>query len=187
MTKPVMRTLSWFAVLLPTLLSSSSCSRTQGSDAASARALQVAVDSLRERVQDLEYRLSSEGVAMVDCAKPGYDRLTTSLGTFLISCDNAQAYLNGYRLRLRIGNVTSGTYFSPEVAIKWMAGRYDDLLEGAGDSTSGKVGRTTVQLTTDLMPGSWTPIDVVLAPATAEQLNYIEVRLSVDEVSLRRR
>ena len=153
-----------------------------GGAATSSEEVRSQIDSLESKVTELAGRLNSVEVALLDCSSAGYDQVNTPMATFLVACDDATPYLNGFKLNLRIGNLTMATFSAPELRLRWAA----ELLDFIRDSGSTAVGHTSAKLTTDLRPGSWTKATVVVAPATPEQMKNIELRLVVDMVTLAR-
>ena len=56
---------------------------------------------------------------MLNLAERSYQRLDTDNGLFLISVQEATPYLNGYKVRLHIGNPSYATYSGFTAKAKW--------------------------------------------------------------------
>ena len=74
--------------------------------------LQVDAFGLAMRVSELE-----SGEATVSTIEPGYGVAKTKFGSFTVTVKSATNYLDGYKLRLVIGNLTTATFNGAELSI----------------------------------------------------------------------
>jgi Protein of unknown function (DUF3251) len=155
--------------------------------------LRAQVEALRGEIASLKDELGQARVEIwkimptrsvkLDPAAPGkYERLDTDVGHFLISLENVVPYVDGYKVLLKIGNPLSADYGGFEVKATW-GKRFVRGLKWADWRRSLQV--KTVTSTDRLRSGVWNKFEIVLAPAQADSLGYLEVGLTVDQVILR--
>lgn len=150
-------------------------------------ALGLTIDSLRlrvadveRRVRDVQARVTVGDEIILDCTKPEFDRLFTNNGTFLVSCQDAVPYLDGYRITLHIGNPSSIEYAGLEVNARWAANILDVIVD---DSST--VRRHSYSVNTRLLPGVWNRVQLNVNPATGEEIRNLIVSARTNTVSLR--
>jgi len=147
------------------------------------RALDASNKALRERTAALEKELAAvknrndvilESVtnesapAIIDTAARDFAVARNPFGSFLIACDGVVSYPNGYEVKLSIGNLTSASYDRYKLRIKW------------GDRS------VEFKQPSQLPPGTWAKVSVVLAPAKAESVRTISVFLEIEDVVLKK-
>jgi hypothetical protein len=121
----------------------------------------------------------------------GYQRIDSKTGVFLVLCDSVQPYLDGQKVRLKIGNVNSATYSGFTLHAEWgtkvpqltefRSGDEWDKFFGAWEQSLRKI---DIDSTLDLKPGSWNSVDIVLSPAKADELGYIGLSITTNSVIL---
>ena len=104
--------------------------------------------------------------AIIDTTAQDFAVARNLYGSFLIACDGVKPYLNGYEVKLAIGNLTHARFDGYKLKVKW------------GDRTS------DFKKTAVILPGTWTKINVVLTPALAESVRKISVSLELEDVIL---
>jgi hypothetical protein len=140
--------------------------------------LQKAVTVLRLDLNSTKSRYES---ALLDISSKGYERVDTTSGFFLVSLKEVKAYANGFKLTLQIGNPSSATYSGFSINAKW-GKSFDKVNDYAAWEKSQHENKVT--FTEKLLPSSWNTVDLVLAPAQKEDLEYIEVSLETNDVYL---
>jgi hypothetical protein len=129
-----------------------------------------------EKVAYLELQQNAGQWMHLDCTKPDFVRLLTDVGTLFVSCEDATPHLGGFRLKLSVGNPWAVTYKGLNVKLTW-----SDKLFDPPD----KVHRSSFSLTRDFPPGTWTSTQVVIAPASVDQLRTLTISIEPNQVSLR--
>src|SRR5262249_7141847 len=114
----------------------------------------------------------------LDPTEKGYERIDTVSGFFLISCDDAKPYLDGYKLSLRVGNPTTATYSGFRFNVRW-----GGTFQSPSDTT---FHQKDVSFTNTLKPASWNNVDLVITPATPEEMKSIFVSMETPEMKLYR-
>lgn len=151
---------------------------------------------IREALQ----RTLQEKTAVIDPHSKGYSVLDTGRGSLLIFCDGVEPFLDGYRIKLRLGNPLymrfSGFKLKfkfghkpPELPTKENT-KEEELVKAfekwPKDSEAWKksLSHAEESYTDDLSPGTWTSVEAVLPEAKAEDITYIEVGIETDRISL---
>ena len=145
--------------------------------AAALDSLKQRTDSLEAKVQLLQASVSPYSEALLDCGTSGYARMDATGGFFLVSCDDATPYLDGYKVTLDIGNPSLMTYKAATLTVRWASSPFW-LVDSAGIHT------LSTELLQDLRPGAWTTVSLTLAPAKADQLKNLGVSIGTNRVSL---
>lgn len=76
-----------------------------------------AVDSLIRNVGFLRPRVHE--AVVLDTTAKGFQRIDTDNGSFFMSLVDVQSYLDGYKVRLNIGNPSSASYQGIRLRLKW--------------------------------------------------------------------
>lgn len=150
--------------------------------------LKSQVSSLSQKLSNLNFKVSileskPYGSAVLDPSEKGYSRVDTDQGSFLLAVRTVSPYLDGYRVVLDVGNLQDATYDGITLDSKWgkpwkFGGRvsYTDWYK--------RLNEKKFVLTNTLLPGTWNRVPIVLSPAKADQLGYLEVSMKTSEVSL---
>lgn len=134
-------------------------------------------DELRELTKDEAYRFAS-----IDTDSKGYGKIETGLGTLFVSTQSAEPYLDGYKVHLSIGNPYFVTYSDFKLIASWGP----PLTNGAEFTKwSAAQKNKTNEVTTPLYPGAWNAVELILAPATADELRNAQVAIELDKINLR--
>jgi hypothetical protein len=105
----------------------------------------------------------------------------------LVSVDEPAPYLNGYKIRLSIGNPSFATYAGYELKIKWSK-PYDwgGYTQTSYQEWNKAVQEKGISFPDSLQPGAWNSVDVILAPVSSDQLGYLLLSMTTNTVSLHR-
>jgi hypothetical protein len=157
-------------------------------------ALESERQDLGSRVAKVENGVESLGSkyreVFLDPASPkGYARIDTSAGSFLVSLQDVQPYLDGFKLILHIGNTSAATYNGFKVKVNW--GPSYDQAQSLNKDISVKAwlasfNEKEVSLTDEPRPAAWNRVELHIAPAKADQLGYLRVSMDTDVISLRK-
>jgi hypothetical protein len=135
-----------------------------------------------QRMTELERKIERNQTALLDVTTRAFQRLDSKTGIFFVALDDVKPFLNGQRLSLRIGNPQGATYNGFKMKFEW--GKADPTLKPIIWTANSRTKLEDSPL--DLRAGSWTKTEVVLAPATAEELSYLEVSLETSTLTLSR-
>lgn len=137
----------------------------------------------------------------LDPTEKGYSRLDTDVGTFLVACDEATPYLDGYKVKLRIGNPSLVKYSDFELVVTW-GKREPNFFEmertkeskedtevyaeykTAHQDWEKSLRTKTCAFVQELKPGTWNKVSFDLAPAKAEEVAYIMITMQTKTISL---
>lgn len=137
----------------------------------------------------------------LDPSENGFGSVNTSTGRFLIACDNAEPYLDGERVRVRIGNPNAADYGGFTLKVKWGPKEPEPPNSDESDDAwnkdyakwktananwrAGLQGKE-VSFADLLKTGTWHSVEVVLTPVRTGDLGYIEIGMDAPSVSLSR-
>jgi hypothetical protein len=144
--------------------------------------LETTIQSLEKGLSDLELARKRSGEGEINVTERSYTRITSKTGFFLVSCEDIQPYLDGYRVKLQIGNPYAVTFSGCQILAKWGAKfdpqkmTYDDWQKGLKTKN--------FALTSDLRPATWNRVTITITPATPSDLKYFSVGLKTDSVKM---
>jgi hypothetical protein len=160
---------------------------TLGAATAKADVAGSRVDGLEKTVHDLERRLyrlelarSEYSKTTIDPSTKNYGRLDTDVGRLLVICEDVSPYANGYRVSIRIGNVTMATLNGFKLNVSWGRAYGDTTVIGWEAARH----ESTFDYTEELLPGRWNKVSFVLAPAQSHDLDLVTLGVETDRVSL---
>ncbi|WP_417744585.1 hypothetical protein [Rosistilla oblonga] len=130
---------------------------------------------------------STRKTAVLDLATRNYVCVDVEQGTLLVSCQDAEPYLDGVRLRLHIGNPMAVDFSEYAVKLRWgnrFKGAYDDTASYVKwhDSLEEK----SFSQTGTLKFAAWNVCTIVLPDTNPEDLGFLEAEVDVNTVSLSR-
>lgn len=139
---------------------------------------------LRGEVLVLKHRLSSfeEGAATVSTEEEGFDVARTKFGPLTVSARGATPYLDGYKVKIRIGNLANANFNGAKLKLGW-GPPWDSQKDLEEWSKAQKT--KEMSLTTKLASGSFTDVDVVLTPARPEDIKSFTVGFELNQIELR--
>jgi hypothetical protein len=146
--------------------------------------LETATELEDYEIKGKQDRQDSLGLNLTDRS---FQRIDTDTGFFLVSVEEVTPYLNGYKLHLSVGNPMSAKYSGVKIKIKW--GKSYDFSKYSEPSFN--VWQKSVQekefpITEMLQAGTWNKVELILAPATIDQLGFVRLSISTDTVALSR-
>jgi len=114
--------------------------------------------------------------AYLDPSLPGvgYSVTDTNLGPFLIILEDLQPYLDGYKLHISIGNLTSVPLTSFVVNAEW----------GKSDNES-TVQTKEIPINQTLNPACWNKVELVLNPVKMDEFQYLKINLNINQCKLK--
>ena len=179
----------------------------------------LAISNLAERVSALDQRVSAlednnrKWVA-IDPDSQAYQQLQTPFGVLLVCTKSVTPYLDGYKVKVQIGNPYNITFKGFKLE-HWVVTSGKISFQEARDqgfkppplSTEGQLshsGTDTVKLslgppqrlphfskswaiedrTEILQPGSWNDVEFTVAPATSEDIRHLRMSIDLNEVNL---
>lgn len=142
--------------------------------------LEKDLQALKRRVLDLEIQRYAFQSINLTPEQKGFQRLDAGFVTLLVTTESAEVYLDGFKIKLKVGNPTSGDLSAARLfctTYKPSASTNAPPWESFRSITN--------SLSAKLPAGTWTTIEFVLAPATIEELRNASVSMEVDQVFLR--
>ena len=131
---------------------------------------------LESRIESLE-----SGVATVSTEEQGYSIARTQFGPFTVSTRSATPYLDGYKIKLRFGNLTNADFSGAKLNLGW-----GPPIEGMEhDAWKSAQKQREVSVTNQFRSGSFTDLEVILTPAKPEEVRSFTVGLELNRLELR--
>jgi len=121
----------------------------------------------------------------VDVTAKGFLKLDTTNGPVLVSVQEVSPYLDGYKVKLELGNPTNATYTNFTIKAQW--GRSYDWNKYTPDSHEKwekSLHSKDIIYTEELKRGVWNKIDMILTPASANELEYLLISIDSKSVLL---
>ena len=127
------------------------------------------VDSISNDYSNVAYRVTAlePGSALLNTEKEGYAIADTKFGPFIITRRGVSRYNDGYKVKLGIGNFTNATFKGARLDVAW------------GSHSKG------FDVSDELASGAYTNVEIVLAPAGAEEIKVIRVGVELSQVYLK--
>lgn len=136
--------------------------------------------SLEQRLIRLEMARSQYDEVTIDPSTKSFQRLDSTVGVLLVSCQDVQPYANGFKVHLSIGNVTMATLHGFKLKVSWGPAYTDTTVT---DWTTARHSGE-FDFTDDLLPGKWNKVAFALTPAQPRDLDYVSVGMESNTVSL---
>ncbi len=121
--------------------------------------LRIDLDTLRLTISSM-YELGliaqSRSTAKIDLSSRNYSCIDIDQGKFLISCQDAEPYLDGFRLPLKIGNLMAVDFTGYDLIVRWgkrYEGNKDDIVAFAKWRKSLAEKRYSQQMYSKRLPG----------------------------------
>jgi hypothetical protein len=129
------------------------------------RTAELWIESLRSQIDGVH-----ESAATISSDGISYDIAQTRHGAFLIIARSIVPHLDGYKIHLDVGNMTSATMNGAKVHVVWATyTRTSDF-----------------NVTTKFTPGMYSGFDIFLSPAKPEEVKTLIISLEFNNVELRR-
>ncbi len=153
-------------------------------------ALEKKIATLESRLNFDEFLLSSKQdkqseVALDPARMNVYQRIDSDPLQFLISLSSINPYLNGYKAIVDVGNPSTAHFKGVKIKCEWSK-PYDwsKYTEGSYKAWKSVIHSSITDVSNDISPGSWNPVEIILLPATQEELGYFQVSIESNSVSL---
>lgn len=125
----------------------------------------------------------ARSTAAINTDDSGYGVVQTTFGPFVIIGKSATQYLDGYKVKISIGNLTGFTMHGAKIHVQW--GGYfrdsDDIVKDKEKKSVDKEKEFDIQ---DVFrPGSYATFDLFLTPATPDEVKQISVSAKFNVIS----
>lgn len=168
-----------------TIATSPNKSQQTAATLTSTSELSEQIKKLRSDLFGLQFRVSAleAGDATVSTEEEGYDVAKTKFGPFTVSTRGATPYLDGFKVKLRIGNLTNADFNGAKLNIAW--GPPFDEKNFNFEEWSKNQKKKGVDLTTRFRSGAFTDVEIVLTPAKAAEIKSFTVGIELNQLALR--
>ena len=129
--------------------------------------LQWEIAFLKTRLDDLE-----SGEAHIRLEDAAFDITRNRFGSFTVSCIAVNPFLDGFKVRFRLGNLTNATYNSFKLKFRWF--------------TKDKADPNTKELsfTNNFYAGSFIDVEAPFTPATPGEFKEISVKILLNQMEM---
>lgn len=158
------------------------------------------ISYLRNKLFELEITALQEKPATLSTSKKEYDLARTDMGSFPISVEKAEPYLDGHKLTFSIGNPLSAALTGAKLTIKYgkrmppfpvdANGQLDFGAEVQAKYKTEKeawdksLKTMEVGVNGNIGAGSWTSVEAILTPTKPEEVAYLQVSLASTGLTL---
>ena len=155
------------------------------------------IEALKKRLVDLETKLSFDEYLLsskqpkqvevtLDPARLNlYQRLDADPLQFLVSLKSVSPYLNGYKAVINVGNPSTARFRGIKVTCKWSKPfDWNTYSEETFKRWNSAIHSSETEVQNDIAPGSWNPVEVILLPATQDELGYLSVSIDANTISM---
>lgn len=119
-------------------------------------------------------------------AGKGFARLDSSTGMFFLILDKTEQFSDGYKLFFRLGNPQNCVYNGCKVLIRW-GQKYDrENKDLSYEDWEKSLKSSELSLQDILIPGQWCSFDVAISPAKSEDIQYVEVKVQAEQISMQK-
>jgi hypothetical protein len=123
------------------------------------------------------------GDASVSTEDQGYGVAKTNFGAFTVSTRSVTPYLDGFKVKLRIGNLTSANFNGAKISVSW-GPPFDEKNPSEFLKNQKK---KDFSLTNQFVSGAFTDVDIALTPAKPQDVKSFWVGIQLDQLSMRAR
>jgi len=133
-----------------------------------------------QRIEALE-NLREQNWIMLDPTSEGFQRLDTTLGSLVVSVKSVTPYLDGYKVDISIGNPMDMDFNGFVLSCQWglapkIGANYDEIQKS---QKSQDFQRTEV-----LLAGHWNPVELIIAPATTDEIKNLRISIKLNTIGL---
>lgn len=141
--------------------------------------LGLEIDALKLRVETLESQRSS---ATVKTDAQGYDIARTKHGPVTVSAVGVTPFLDGFKVQLRVGNLTGASFEGAKVKVEWGLPWDPKAAQEYFKSRKSK----DFSVTQTFRAGSFTDVEVAVTPAAPSEVKELEVGLQFNSMRMSR-
>ena len=152
-------------------------------------ALNNHVDGLAKTVSNLELEsyFAKQEWASLDPTAKHYLKIDTDVLPLFIATKEFTPYLDGYKIKVQIGNPHYVAFTGFKVIASWHKSYQFTNNTTVTNLKEVEQSRRTNEfnLTDTLTAGTWTPIEFTIAPASVDEVRNVTVKLDLSQILLR--
>ena len=141
--------------------------------------------TIRKDLDDYKFwrGIKWDEVAYLTPGTRGYSVVRTDLAAVTVSLDDVQAYANGSKVKLNLGNTTNAKLDDAKMKVDW--GSVDAKGTPINDEERTKDVKD-VEVLKSMFAGSWTGLEVILEGMPPDKLGFVRIHdFSNDRIALR--
>ena len=144
-----------------------------------SKVLKEKIKSLESDIALLKFQMSlyEEEDASISTEEITYSTAKNNFGSFPVVARKVEPYLDGYKVRIEVGNMTTASFNGAKVTVKWGTPSQNPYIDQLQNQK-----KKELDLTTTFLPGSYGGFDVILSPAKPEEIKRIYVSQKIEFV-----
>lgn len=154
------------------------------------------ISELQTEITTLQYRLDAleDTEAELNLTEKQYSLVKSNVGNLLVVVNDIKPYSDGQKISILVGNPYNMTFDGYTIKIRYS--RRWPLSPKGNDPEKRKIWRSELEkynesqkqkevvITEKLLPGRWNKATIVLAPAKAEEIGSIRIKILANQVML---
>jgi hypothetical protein len=113
-----------------------------------------------------------------------YQRIESGLGAFAISIEEVKPHADGVRVRLRVGNLTSGTFNGGKFKVEYGVRQNDESVAKNYYDWLKALKKKEINFTEELRPGIWNNVSINLPGIPPQKFGYMKLSVETSKISL---
>ena len=144
------------------------------------------VDAVNSSLSEVRVQLISQDykTAYLSPDSDNFTRLDSSIASFFVSISKVSSYADGYKIQLNLGNPNYASFQHVKLNVTW--GKRFDLKKYTFQEIQDSKHSKEIALQKSLKPGSWNTTEVIIAPASKDEIGSIMISLDTPSVILSR-
>lgn len=134
----------------------------------------IRISNIESKVLSLWFDANYPSATRLSVTERNYSVVKTAVGSLLFVVQDMTPYANGVKLKLKIGNPNAVNFDGIKINFSWGKDAKDALSNNK-----------EVDVPTVFVSGAWTFQDVVLTPAKTNEMGYLSVSASTNQIGLR--
>lgn len=122
---------------------------------------------------------------ILDASSSAYSVVHTNHGPLVVAVDNAKEYLDGYKLKLKVGNLTAGVLTKVKISLTWGPSPSDPGFPDTPSGVEQAYKRHDYDVREELLPGTFNTVEILVSPAKVNELKWIAIKVVVGGVRLK--
>jgi hypothetical protein len=159
---------------------------------AKLKSLHAQNEGLKKRIGQLEIwrRVQDRGRSSgsFDATDESFQRIDSGLASFAVAIKDLRPYGDGTKVIVNVGNPSAATFHGVKLYLEYgskMPEIDDPEFDSKMEAVEANTKKKEQELLKPVLPGSWNPNEVTLPGIKPDQLSWINIKLSTDQIALR--
>jgi hypothetical protein len=152
------------------------------------------IDDLKKSVMKLQFENSIQEAkyqtVYFDPMIEGFQRIDANFGSFAVSLADVEAYGDGVRVKVSLGNLSAADFSGVKLALRYGRRQPNVTVGNENWASSYQAWDASLQskehaVVSRVEAGSWNPIPVILPGIEPKDFGFLEIRITTNTVHLR--